>query len=117
VVTHLVSTPGQSEFMAEWLDAVGDSLKASTRPNYLEYIRAYVEPLIGDRRLQDITVPVLKLLYLRLLTEGRVKVGRNAAMYAYWSQHRSPIRPSTRVCPVTSGAPPATDRSRGPWTS
>jgi len=75
-------------FMAEWLDAVGDSLKPSTRQNYLDYTRAYVDPLIGDRRLQDITVPVLNLLYRRLLTEGRVKVDRNAAMYAYWSQHR-----------------------------
>jgi integrase len=75
-------------FLAEWLDAVSDSLKPSTRQNYADYIRAYVEPLIGDRRLQDITVPVLNLLYRRLLTEGRVKVDRNAVMYAYWSEHR-----------------------------
>jgi hypothetical protein len=74
--------------MAEWLDAVGESVKPSTRQNYADYIRAYVDPLIGDRRLQDITVPVLNLLYRRLLSEGRVKVDRNATMYAYWSEHR-----------------------------
>lgn len=75
-------------FMAEWLDAVGDSLKPSTRQNYADYIRAYVDPIIGDRRLQDVTVPVLNLLYRHLLTEGRVKVDRNSAMYAYWLQHQ-----------------------------
>jgi integrase len=75
-------------FLTEWLDAVSDSLKPSTRQNYADYIRAYLDPLIGDRRLQDITVPVLNLLYRRLLTEGRVKVDRNAAMYAYWCEHR-----------------------------
>ena len=52
--------------MTEWLDAVGDSLKPSTPRNYRDYIRAYVDPLIGDRRRQDITVPVLNLLYRRL---------------------------------------------------
>jgi hypothetical protein len=41
-------------FFAEWLDAVGDSLKPSTRQNYADYFRAYVEPIIGDRRLQDV---------------------------------------------------------------
>lgn len=76
-------------FMAEWLDAVGDSLKPSTRQNYADYVRAYVDPIIGDRRLQDVTVPVLNLLYRHLLTEGRVKVDRNAAMHAYWLQHQS----------------------------
>jgi integrase len=75
-------------FLTEWLDSVSDSLKPSTRQNYADYIRAYVEPLIGDRRLQDITVPVLNLLYRRLLTEGRAKVDRNAGMYAFWSDHQ-----------------------------
>ena len=79
-------------FLAEWLAAVGDSVKPSTRQNYADYIRAYVDPIIGDRRLQDITVPVLNLLYRRLLTEGRVKVDRNSAMYAYWSEHRDRTR-------------------------
>jgi integrase len=75
-------------FMAEWLDAVGDSLKPSTRQNYADYIRAYVDPVIGDRRLQDVNVPVLNLLYRHLLSEGRVKTDRNSAMYAYWSERR-----------------------------
>jgi integrase len=75
-------------FMAEWLDAVSDSLKPSTRQNYADYIHAYVDPIIGDRRLQDISVPVLNLLYRHLLTEGRVKTDRNSVMYAYWNERR-----------------------------
>jgi integrase len=76
-------------FLAEWQAAVGDSVKPSTRQNYADYIRAYVDPIIGDRRLQDVTVPVLNLLYRRLLTEGRAKTDRNSAMFAYWSEHQA----------------------------
>ena len=76
-------------FLVEWQAAVGDSVKPSTRQNYADYIRAYVDPIIGDRRLQDVTVPVLNLLYRRLLTEGRVKTDRNSAMFAYWSTHQT----------------------------
>ena len=76
-------------FLLEWQAAVGDSVKPSTGQNYADYIRAYVDPIIGDRRLQDITVPVLNLFYRRLLIEGRVKTDRNSAMFAYWSEHRA----------------------------
>jgi integrase len=97
-------------FMAEWRDAVGDSLKPSTRQNYLDYTRAYVDPIIGDRRLQDITVPVLNLLYRRLLTEGRVKVDRNAAMYTYWAENqheREGLGPSpTKIVAALRGDDP-----------
>ncbi|MFB9741755.1 tyrosine-type recombinase/integrase [Pseudonocardia sulfidoxydans] len=74
--------------MAEWLDAITESIKPTTRQNYADYIRAYVDPIIGDRRLQDVTVPMLNLLYRRLLAEGRVKVDNNTAMYVYWAEHR-----------------------------
>ncbi|SDG02226.1 site-specific integrase [Pseudonocardia oroxyli] len=75
-------------FMADWLASVEESIKPTTRQNYADYIRAYVDPIIGDRRLQDVTVPVLNLLYQRLLAEGRVKVDKNTAMYLYWSERR-----------------------------
>jgi len=42
--------------MTEWLDAIAESLKPSTRQNYSDYISAYVRPIIGNLRLQDITV-------------------------------------------------------------
>ena len=74
---------------AGWQAAIGDSIKPSTRQNYADYIRAYVDPIIGDRRLEDVTVPVLNLLYRRLLTEGRVKTDRNSTMFGYWSEHQA----------------------------
>jgi integrase len=39
--------------------------------------------------LQDISVPVLNLLYRRLLTEGRIKTDRNSTMFSYWSEHQA----------------------------
>lgn len=86
-------------FMAEWLDAVSDSLKPSTRQNYADYIRAYVDPIVGDRRLQDASVPVLNLLYRHLLTEGWVKTDRNTVMYVYWSD-RQEVRDGLGPTPV-----------------
>jgi integrase len=78
-----------SEFLDEWLVAVEDSLKPSTAQNYRDYIGAYVEPTVGRRRLQELSVPVLNAYYRHLLSEGRRKVDRNAAMYEYWQMHRS----------------------------
>ena len=74
-----------SEFLEEWLTVVKDAVKPSTYQNYVDYIEAYVKPAIGKRRLQDITVPVLNMLYRRLLTSGRAKPDNNAKMYSYWS--------------------------------
>jgi integrase len=74
-----------AEFIDEWLAIVKDSVKPSTYQNYMDYIEAYVKPMIGNRTLQDITVPVLNLLYRRLLASGRSKPDNNAKMYVYWS--------------------------------
>ena len=73
-----------AEFLDEWLTVVEDSVKPSTYQNYVDYIEAYVKPAIGKRRLQDITVPVLNMLYRRLLASGRSKPDNNTKMYAYW---------------------------------
>ncbi|MGH3857091.1 MAG: tyrosine-type recombinase/integrase [Pseudonocardiaceae bacterium] len=78
-----------ADFMTEWLDAITDALKPSTRQNYADYISAYIEPTIGDRRLQDITVPVLNTLYRHLLTAGRRKVDKNVLMYSYWTTRQT----------------------------
>jgi integrase len=77
-----------AEFLDEWLTVMKDSVKPSTYQNYVDYTEAYVKPAIGNRRLQDITVPVLNLLYRRLLTSGRSKPDNNAKMYAYWEARR-----------------------------
>ena len=48
-----------SEFFTEWLHAIRDSVKPSTYTNYTDYRDAYVLPHIGNRKLQDVTVPML----------------------------------------------------------
>ena len=72
------------QFLDEWLAVVKDSVKPSTYQNYVDYTEAYVKPAIGERHLQDIKVPVLNMLYRRLLISGRSKPDNNAKMYAYW---------------------------------
>jgi integrase len=74
-----------AEFLDEWLAVVKDAVKPSTYQNYVDYIEAYVKPTIGKRSLQQITVPVLNMLYRRLLASGRAKPDNNAKMYAYWT--------------------------------
>jgi integrase len=73
-----------AEFLDEWLTVMKDSVKPSTYQNYVDYTGAYVKLAIGNRRLQDITVPVLNMLYRRLLASGRSKPDNNTKMYAYW---------------------------------
>jgi integrase len=63
---------------------VEDSIKSSTYVNYVDYQAAYVLPIIGKRRLQDIDVPTLNALYRHLLKAGRRKPDNNARMYDYW---------------------------------
>ncbi len=109
-----------ADFMAEWLDAIQDSLKPSTRQNYDDYISAYVTPTIGSRRLQDITVPTLNMLYRHLLTAGRRKADKNTSMYDYWKSRqteRDGLGPNpaeiARKCEVTIYAARSKTRSRG----
>jgi integrase len=77
-----------SEFLQEWVDAVEEALKPSTAQNYRDYTAAYVDPTIGSRKLQELTVPVLNAYYRHLLTAGRSKQDHNARMYQYWLSHR-----------------------------
>jgi integrase len=77
-----------AEFLDEWLVVVKDAVKPSTYQYYVDYIEAYVKPTIGKRRLQEITVPVLNMLYRRLLASGRSKPDNNTKMYAYWTERR-----------------------------
>jgi integrase len=76
------------EYMDEWLQTVRPALKPTTHQNYNDYVRAYVVPMIGRRRLQDLTVPVLNTFYRQLLQSGRRKPDNNSAMYAYWQAGR-----------------------------
>ncbi len=69
----------------EWLPVINSSVKPTTWDNWRAYTDSYVVPIIGDIRLQQLSTPQLMTFYTRLLSEGRVKVDNNAAMYAYWA--------------------------------
>ncbi len=77
------------KFLTEWLAAVKHSLKPSAFANYKKNAEAYVLPAIGDRRLRDISVPVLNALYVRLLESGRIAGDDNHRMYAYWKERET----------------------------
>lgn len=78
-----------SEFLREWIAAVEDALKPSTAQNYRDYTSAYVDPTVGHRKLQELSVPVLNAFYHHLLSEGRRKQDHNGRMYEYWARHSS----------------------------
>lgn len=84
-----VSRRTVDQFMTEWLEAIKDSIKLSTYTNYTDYLKAYVLPSIGRRRLQDVSVPVLNEFYRRLLASGRLKPDKNLIMYEYWLAHQT----------------------------
>jgi integrase len=79
------STRTVAQFLAEWLAAIEPTIDATTWQNWKDYAHAYVIPRIGGGRLQGLNEPELLKLYGKLLAEGRVKVDRNADMYAFWS--------------------------------
>lgn len=76
------------QFLTEWLESIEHSVKPTTYANYADNISAYVVPVIGHRKLQEITVPVLNAFYRRLLESGRRKADNNTVMYEYWNARR-----------------------------
>lgn len=72
------------EFFDEWLAAMKTALKPTTHSNYTSYAQYYVIPIIGDRKLQDITVETINRLYSHLLQHGRRSENTNQIMYEEW---------------------------------
>jgi len=71
-------------FFEEWLDAISGTVKPTTLANYTDYLNAYVYPVLGGRKLQNITVPTLNKFYRHLREAGRKKPDNNSRMYEYW---------------------------------
>ena len=76
------------DFLTEWLQAIRASIRPTTWVNYRDYSNAYVVPIIGKTRLQDLTPQRLGLLYEYLLTKGRVKGGGGLAPKTVQNVHR-----------------------------
>ncbi len=66
----------------------GPACVPSTWVNYRDYLDAYVIPVIGDSRLQDLTPVRLNLLYSHLLETGRVKRPGGLAPKTVQNVHR-----------------------------
>jgi len=78
-----------AQFLTEWLETVQQELKGTTYTNYRDYSTAYVIPLMGRRRLQEVDVPTLNAFYRRLLDSGRLKPDNNSVMYAFWQEQKA----------------------------
>ena len=76
------------DFLNEWHAAVRSSLRPTTWVSYRSYLDAYVIPVIGDSRLQDLTPVRLNLFYSHLLEKGRVKQAGGLAPKTVQNVHR-----------------------------
>jgi integrase len=74
------------QYFEEWLAAIKISIKPTTYNNYRSYAEYYVIPIIGDRRLQDLTTETINLLYAHLLENGRRRGNSNQLMYEEWKR-------------------------------
>jgi hypothetical protein len=71
-------------FLETWLAGMGEAVKPTTLRSYQDYIAAYVIPHIGQRKLQDVDVPTVNMLYRLLRDSGRRKPDVNSLMYAVY---------------------------------
>jgi hypothetical protein len=83
--SYIKNTPRTvSQFFDEWLAAMKMSIKPTTHSNYRSYADYYVIPIIGDRKLQDLTTETITRLYTHLLEKGRRRGNSNQLMYDHW---------------------------------
>jgi integrase len=74
VHTGVFTDPGRmtvGEYLEQWLDGVGPSLRAKSAFSYADTLRGYVIPRVGSLRLADLTATRLRALYSELLESGR----------------------------------------------
>jgi integrase len=76
------------EYFQEWLKAIEPNLKNTAAQSYRDINDAYIEPILGQRWLKDLTVPRINAFYRHLLDGGRRKDDSNERMYQVWLQHR-----------------------------
>lgn len=59
------------EFLVEWLDAIGPTVRASTADSYRRNVENHVIPRIGSAKLRSVDAGTLNGLYAVLVTSGR----------------------------------------------
>ncbi|MHA6622890.1 tyrosine-type recombinase/integrase [Pseudonocardia sp. DLS-67] len=83
--TYVKNSPRTvQQFLDEWLTAIKISVKPTTHSNYSSYAKYYVIPIIGNRKLQDISTETINRLYAHLLEEGRRSRDTNSTMHDVW---------------------------------
>lgn len=77
-----------ADFLREWIDVTEPNLKRTTAAGYRDSIEDYVVPILGERWLGDVTVPVLNAFYKHLHTKGRTRGEANVRMFQYWEPRK-----------------------------
>lgn len=62
--------PTVGEYLEQWLEGIGPSLRAKTAFSYADTLRGHVIPRVGSLRLVDLTATRLRALYAELLESG-----------------------------------------------
>ncbi|SFJ54744.1 Site-specific recombinase XerD [Amycolatopsis sacchari] len=76
-----------TQFFEEWFPKMRTSIGSPTTANNYETLaRAYVIPVIGKKRLQDIDAITVASLYEHLLNSGRRRRDTNGEMFRIWQE-------------------------------
>lgn len=114
---HLVAgrTPTMSEWLSQWMKVTGADRRDSTNAVYEIYIRTHIEPAIGAKRIDKLTMDDLENLYADMASNGKSgstqrqahSIIRAALKHAVWRGHvgrnvAALVKPPQRAKPDTT---------------
>lgn len=107
-----------------WLPAVRGSLRPTTYSSYEVHVRCYLVPAFGDRKLQELTPPMINTLYAELITgwRGRRALGPATVRRVHATLHRA-LRDAVRWQLVARNVASAANPPKAPrprmkvWTA
>lgn len=114
-----------AEFLRDlWLPAVRGPLRPTTYSSYEVHVRCYLVPAFGDRKLQELTPPMINTLYAELITgwRGRRALGPATVRRVHATLHRA-LRDAVRWQLVARNVASAANPPRAPrprmkvWTA
>lgn len=114
---HLVAgkAPTMQEWLAHWLQVTGTERRNSTNSIYEIYIRTHINPAIGHKRVDKVTMDDLEALYAKMENSGKSgstqrqahSIIRAALKHAVWRGHvgrnvAALVKPPQRAKPDTT---------------
>lgn len=114
---HLVAgkAPTMQEWLAHWLQVTGTERRNSTNSIYEIYIRTHINPAIGHKRVDKVTMDDLEALYAKMENAGKSgstqrqahSIIRAALKHAVWRGHvgrnvAALVKPPQRAKPDTT---------------